>query len=63
MGCARTRLLITVPDGIVAGVDNQRIHRERLHMGDAFGEVLKTCHAADGASGIAFELIERSDGT
>lgn len=31
-------------------------------MGDAFGQVLLACDAGGGASGVAFELIERSDG-
>lgn len=33
-----------------------------MQVGDAFGQVLTACHAADGASGVAFELVERSDG-
>ena len=41
---------------------NDRIHNERLELGDAFGQILRTCQAASGAFGVAFELIERSDG-
>ncbi|HEV2069166.1 MAG TPA: methyltransferase domain-containing protein [Acidimicrobiales bacterium] len=43
-------------------VSNGRIHQERLEVGDAFGQVLQSCHASSGAVGVAFELIERSDG-
>lgn len=31
-------------------------------VGDAFGEVLLACDAGGGACGVAFELVERSDG-
>ncbi|HEV2809241.1 MAG TPA: methyltransferase domain-containing protein, partial [Acidimicrobiales bacterium] len=41
---------------------DERLQDERLEMGDAFGHVLRSCHASDGAFGVAFELIERSDG-
>ena len=43
-------------------VRDERLQDERLEMGDAFGHVLRSCHASDGAFGVAFELIERSDG-
>jgi SAM-dependent methyltransferase len=43
-------------------VESERIHQEHLVTGDAFGEILLACEAGDGASGVAFELIERSDG-
>lgn len=43
-------------------MSDERLHDERLEVGDAFGHVLKSCHASDGAFGVAFELIERSDG-
>ena len=41
---------------------NDRIHRQRLVLGDAFGLVLMACQAAGGVPGVAFELVERSDG-
>ena len=40
----------------------ERIHQKRLVIGDAFGQVLVACHAGGGGPGVAFELIERSDG-
>jgi 2-polyprenyl-3-methyl-5-hydroxy-6-metoxy-1,4-benzoquinol methylase len=43
-------------------VGDDRIHDERLEIGDAFGEVLRACHRGGEVSGVAFELIERSDG-
>ncbi len=39
-----------------------RAHEEQLAIGDAFGEVLLACQQAGGAAGVAYELIERSDG-
>ncbi|MCA1847032.1 MAG: class I SAM-dependent methyltransferase [Actinobacteria bacterium] len=41
---------------------DERVHPERLVVGDAFGQVLQACQAAEGAPGAAFGLIERSDG-
>ena len=41
---------------------NERVHDEQLEIGDAFGEVLVACQEAGGAAGVAYELIERSDG-
>ncbi len=41
---------------------DDRIHRERLEVGDAFGEILRACHRGGEVPGVAFELIERSDG-
>lgn len=43
-------------------VSKGRIHDERLGTGDAFGQILERCHASNGAFGVAFELVERSDG-
>lgn len=43
-------------------MENERIHDERLEIGDAFGEVLLACHDAGGTAGVAYALIERSDG-
>ncbi|MGI8808810.1 MAG: class I SAM-dependent methyltransferase [Acidimicrobiales bacterium] len=43
-------------------MENVRVHDEQLAIGDAFGEVLLACQQAGGASGVAYELIERSDG-
>ena len=43
-------------------MENERVHDEELELGDAFGEVLLACQEADGAAGVAYELIERSDG-
>jgi hypothetical protein len=43
-------------------MENERVHEEHLEIGDAFGEVLLACQEAGGAAGVAFELIERSDG-
>ena len=43
-------------------MENERVHDERLEIGDAFGEVLLACQDAGGASGVAYELVERSDG-
>lgn len=47
---------------MVGAVANDRIHAERLEIGDAFGEILRECHRGGGAPGVALELIERSDG-
>gem|GEM_PF-6143485 len=41
---------------------DERIHRKRLVIGDAFGQVLLACHAGGGIPGVAFEVVERSDG-
>ncbi len=41
---------------------DDRIHQERLQIGDAFGEILRACHRGGEVAGVAFELIERSDG-
>lgn len=43
-------------------MEDERIHRKRLVIGDAFGQVLLACQAGGGAPGVAFESIERSDG-
>jgi SAM-dependent methyltransferase len=43
-------------------METERVHDERLEIGDAFGEVLLACHNAGGVSDVAFELVERSDG-
>ena len=43
-------------------MENVRVHDEQLAIGDAFGEILLACQQAGGASGVAHELIERSDG-
>lgn len=43
-------------------VRHDRIHEERLAIGDAFGQVLQECLRGGGREGNAFELIERSDG-
>ena len=43
-------------------MENERVHDEQLEIGDAFGDVLLACQKAGGAPGVAFELIERSDG-
>jgi hypothetical protein len=43
-------------------MENARVHDERLAIGDAFGEILLACQRAGGASGVAYELVERSDG-
>jgi hypothetical protein len=43
-------------------VADGRIHDERLEIGDAFGEILRACYRAGEVPGLAFELIERSDG-
>ena len=43
-------------------MDDERIQRKRLVIGDAFGQVLLACHAGGGVAGVAFESIERSDG-
>ena len=43
-------------------IENARIHDEQLTIGDAFGEILLACQQAGGASGVAHELVERSDG-
>ena len=43
-------------------MENVRVHDEQLTIGDAFGEILLACQQAGGASGVAHELIERSDG-
>jgi SAM-dependent methyltransferase len=43
-------------------VESERVHQERLVVGDAFGQVLLACESAGGVRGAAFELIERSDG-
>ena len=47
---------------IVGPVHDERIHQKRLVIGDAFGQVLLACHAAGGVPGVAFEVVERSDG-
>lgn len=47
---------------IVSAMNNERVHDEQLEIGDAFGEVLLACHEAGGAVGVAYEVIERSDG-
>jgi 2-polyprenyl-3-methyl-5-hydroxy-6-metoxy-1,4-benzoquinol methylase len=47
---------------IVAGVEDERIHRKRLVIGDAFGQILLGCQGGGGVPGVAFESIERSDG-
>jgi SAM-dependent methyltransferase len=47
---------------IVYNMENARVHDEQLAVGDAFGEILLACQHARGASGVAYELIERSDG-
>jgi hypothetical protein len=47
---------------IVGRVRDERIHRKRLVIGDAFGQVLLACHAGGGIPGVAFEVVERSDG-
>ena len=41
---------------------SERVHDERLTIGDAFGEALRACQDAGGAPAVAHELIERSDG-
>lgn len=43
-------------------MENARVHDEQLAIGDAFGEILLACQQAGAASGVAHELIERSDG-
>jgi len=43
-------------------MENERVHDERLAIGDAFGEALLACQQAGGSPGVAYELIERSDG-
>lgn len=43
-------------------VPDERIHPKRLVIGDAFGQVLLACHAGGGVPGVAFEVVERSDG-
>ncbi|HEV2810684.1 MAG TPA: hypothetical protein VGV93_09860 [Acidimicrobiales bacterium] len=43
-------------------MEDERIHRKRLVIGDPFGQVLLACQAGGGAPGVAFESIERSDG-
>lgn len=43
-------------------MENERVHDERLEIGDAFGEVLLACQDAGGATGVAYEVVERSDG-
>ncbi len=43
-------------------MQDERIHQKRLVIGDAFGHVLLACHAGGAVPGVAFELIERSDG-
>lgn len=43
-------------------MENGRIHDEVLGIGDAFGEILLACQRGGGASGVAYELVERSDG-
>lgn len=43
-------------------MENERVHDEQLEIGDAFGEVLLACQDADGAGGVAYEIVERSDG-
>jgi 2-polyprenyl-3-methyl-5-hydroxy-6-metoxy-1,4-benzoquinol methylase len=47
---------------IVEPMRNERVHEKRLVIGDAFGHVLLACQAGGGVPGVAFELIERSDG-
>lgn len=47
---------------IVFGMENDRVHDEQLEIGDAFGDVLLACQDACGASGVAYEVVERSDG-
>ena len=41
---------------------NERVHKEQLMIGDAFGDVLRACQEAGGIPGASYELIERSDG-
>lgn len=43
-------------------MENERVHEERLEIGDAFGRILLQCHGAGGAAGVGYELSERSDG-
>lgn len=43
-------------------MDDERIHPKRLVTGDAFGQVLLACQAGGGIPGVAFEVVERSDG-
>ena len=66
----KTGRLVTAEKG-VAGLEgnsdrrsvvHERIHQKRLITGDAFGQVLVACQAGGGAPGVAFELIEGSDG-
>ena len=58
----RIRLPLRGLATIVYTMENARVHEEQLVIGDAFGEVLLACQRAGGASGVAYELIERSDG-